>query len=123
VQLGQIRANAEFVVSALGPQAGFPFGYDRRSVEWLDGYIERIRTRNWTGEESNQLVANLGSFLGEAILAGFGGAWACDAAGWHIRFDEQNRAYPFVKVAKHFTNGAEDSILGFYTATAALRAI
>jgi len=111
-----IRANAGFVVEALAPQAEFPFAFDGPSVEWLDGYINRIRTGNWREEQIDQLVSNFGSYLGQAILALHGGAWARDEHGWHIRFDEGNRAYPFAKVAKQWQNGAEDSIFSFYSA-------
>jgi hypothetical protein len=58
-------------------------------------------------------------FFGEAILAAYGGAWSLDEFGWHICFDEENRAYPFSKVGKHFRFGAEDSIAAFYCSIAA----
>jgi hypothetical protein len=113
---GLLRANAELVVATLASEAGFPFAMDSRSVEWLDGYINRIRTGDWSEDEINQMVSNLGSYLGEAILAAYGGAWAKDEHGWHIRFDERNRAYPFAKVGKQLKNGPEDSIFSFYSA-------
>ena len=116
--LGLLRTNAEFVVETLTSEAGFPFALDSRSVEWLDGYINRIRSGSWSEDQIDQLVSNFGSYLGEAILVAHGGAWAQDEHGWHIRFDERNRAYPFAKVAKQLKNGPEDSIFGFYSAIA-----
>jgi hypothetical protein len=113
--LGLLRANAEFVVETLTSEAGFPFAFNSRSVEWLDGYINRIRTGTWSKDQIALLFSNFGSYLGEAILAAYGGAWAQDKYGWHIRFDERNRVYPFAKVAKQWKNGPEDSILSFYS--------
>lgn len=111
-----LHANAQLVVETLGEAAGFPFGLDSHSVEWLDAYINRIRTGDWSEDEIDQMVSNLGAYLGEAIVAAYGGAWARDEHGWHIRFDEYNRAYPFAKIAKHLKNGPEDSIFSFYSA-------
>lgn len=116
-----IRANAAFVVSACQPLTGFEFNYSAGSIKWLDSYIERIRTEPPTDDERQQLVSNLGSYLGEAIIAAYGGTWSQDEFGWHIRFDEKNRAYPFNKVAKQFLNGSEDSIFGFYSSIAPLQ--
>jgi hypothetical protein len=110
-----IRENAALVIRTVQPLIDFEFGYNSQSIEWLDGYIEQIRTQPTTESETQQLVMNLGSFLGEAIIAAHGGAWAFDEYGWHIRFDARNRAYPLSKVAKQFQNGAEDSIFGFYS--------
>ncbi len=114
--VGEIRANATLVVETFASLTNFTFGFDSRSVEWLDGYINRIRTGEWSEEEIDQMVSNLGSYLGEAIVAAHGGTWAQDDHGWHIRFDERNRAYPFAIVVKQLKNGPEDSIFGFYSA-------
>jgi hypothetical protein len=78
----RIRANAALLVQTLASQTDFAFGFDSRSVEWLDGYINRIRTDNWSEKQIDQLVSNFGSYLGEAILAAHGGAWAQDEHGW-----------------------------------------
>ena len=95
-----IRANDAFVVSACQPLTDFEFSYSAGSVKWLDSYTEKIRTQRLTDAEREQLVSTIGAYLGEAIIAVYGGAWSQDEFGWHIRFDEKNRAYPFNKVAK-----------------------
>ena len=119
-QLQHIRANAALVVETMQPLANFEFGYTDQSVKWLDGFIERTRIHHPTEDEIDRQTSNLGSYLGEAIIAAYGGAWACDEHGWHIRWSEKNRAYPFSKVAKHVRYGAEDSIYSFYSAIRAL---
>lgn len=120
-QIGSIRNNAELVIRMFAKETDFTFGLNAESVEWLDGYIEHIRQTHWTDEEFNQLVSNLGSFLGEAIIKSFGGEWTPDQRGWAIRWDEFNMAYPFVKVAKQIQNGQSDSIFSFYSVTGAMR--
>ena len=120
-QVRNIRTNADLVVRSFKGITDFPFGYNERSVQWLDTYIEHIRTTERSEDEFNQLVANLGSFLGEALIAAFGGTWSLDQRGLAVRWDELNRSYPFTKVAGHLKNGSVDSIYSFYAVTKALR--
>jgi hypothetical protein len=120
-QIRNIRANAELVVRMFARETDFGFGYDQESVQWLDAYIEQIRTSKWTEEEFTQLVSNLGSYLGEAIIKSFGGKWSLDQRGWAIRWDDFNLAYPFIRVAKQLQNGESDSIYSFFAVTGALR--
>ena len=115
-----IRANAAFVINTCQELTEFDFNYSPRSVKWLDEYIEQIRTQPASDAGREQLVSNIGSYLGEAIIEAYGGAWSQDESGWCVRFDEQNRAYPFNKVAKQFLNGSEDSIFSFYSSMAPL---
>src|ERR1043165_1046135 len=93
----EIRANAELVVQELRPLSGIDFGYTKESVEWLEGYIERLRN---SGEFENvetktKLTSVFGSFLGEchvAVTVGSGssmrrehGAWLLRTAKWRFR--------------------------------------
>jgi len=111
-----IRRNARMVIEICQKLTEFEFSYSADSVKWLDGYIERIRTERMDAEALENLQSVMGSYLGEAIIVAYGGEWARDESGWHVRFNEQNRAYPFSKVAKQFANGAEDSVFRFYSA-------
>jgi hypothetical protein len=115
-QVHHIRASAALVVRACRSLSGFEFDYTHNSIQWLDGYIERIRTEPVADSVPERLISNLGSYLGQAIVSTYGGAWSQDENGWHIRFDERNRAYPFNKVAKQFPNAEEDSDASFYRA-------
>jgi hypothetical protein len=115
-----IQSNAALVINVCSSRADFDFGYNAQSVQWLDTFIEDVRNQPDSEPEREQFVANIGSFLGEAIIAEYGGRWALDDFGWHIRFDDRNRAYPFNKVAKQYVNGPEDSIFGFYNSIGTL---
>ena len=111
----KIRQNAELVVKQLTEVSGFAFGYDARSVAWLDGYIERQRARaDITEELVNGLVNVFGSYLGECVIKCYGGCWEEEAGQWRVSFDGENAAYPFAKVRKQFQNGAGDSIKSFF---------
>lgn len=114
-----IKANAEMVVQKLGPLSGIDFGYTQESVEWLEGYIERLRNSGEfdSGETKNKLTSVFASFLGECIVRCYAGAWKRDDNGvWCVAFDNDNIAFPFAKVAKQIDNGLEDGIASFFTA-------
>ena len=115
----KIRANAEMTIAMLGPVSGVDgFGYNAASVEWLDGFIERQRIRpEFDDSERSQLVSNIGSYLGECVIACFGGAWQLRDGMWCVAFNSANAAFPFNKVMKQFKNGREggDSIYSWFT--------
>jgi hypothetical protein len=117
-RLAMIRGNAALVVDELGPISGIDFGFDASSVAWVDGYIERQRERFAGKDEAAQLVAVLGSWLGEAIIKAAGGAWDVhvrDEIG--VRFENGDWCFPFSKVAKQFAHGQADggeTLLAFY---------
>lgn len=106
----KVRANAELVLNAF-PDADL--GYDARSVEWIDGYIERNR-ESWGEDERNSLTSVLGSFLATCIVESLGASFDEDEYGLAVVFGDGNRAYPINKTGKHINEGSEDSILSFY---------
>jgi hypothetical protein len=118
--LEHIRANAALVVETCTKICGFQFGFDAKSVEWLDGFIERTRNSPSAAEKGEKWVSIYGSYLGEAILQCYGGSWAHDECGWRIRFDDRNGAFPFNKVRKQLQFGKEDSIASFFNSIHAL---
>lgn len=113
-----IRGNAELVVAQLGNLSGIEnFGYNAESVEWVDGFIERQRIRSCLDEPTvHQMVQTLGSYLGECVVACFGGEWQQREGSWAVVFNEGNAAFPFNKVAKQFANGSEDSVRSWFDA-------
>lgn len=106
----KIRANAEMVIAHFA-EAGL--AYDERSVEWLDGFIERQRER-MSPDEAVNISQMLGCFLGECIIENFGGEWQQTEHGLGVIFSDGNAGFPLNKVEKQFKNGAEDSVLSFY---------
>lgn len=120
----KLKANAAMAVETLRPVSNVPsFGFNRDSVAWVEGYIERQRVQtDMTPELRDSLVNVLGAFLGECIIHTHGGEWRQDQFGWGIHFDHGNAAYPFAKMGKQFDNGIEagDSILSFLDSTGVL---
>ncbi len=113
--LAKIKANAELVNQQFLEISDVEFGYNAASVRWLDGYIERQRERpDRNDNEVEGLVNVLGSWLGECLIACYGGEWAEIDGGWSVSFDESNAAFPISKVRKHFQNGSSDSVLRFF---------
>jgi len=102
----QIRANAEMTAALLGPLSHVDgFGYNAASVKWLEGFIERQRTRGLDDRAKTKLISNLGSYLGECVIARFGGAWQLQDGMWGVAFDSGNAVFPFNKVGNQFENG------------------
>ena len=121
IEHDKIRANAELVIQSLGPisDLGERFGYNRESIAWVEGFIERQRSRpDIKPEEIERLISVIGSFLGECIIRHYGGEWREDDGSIGVFFDASNGAYPFNKVRKQFDNGLKggDSISSFFDA-------
>jgi hypothetical protein len=115
-EVERIRKNAQLVIDTIGPlsEMGAQFGYNRESVAWVEGYIDRQRE---SGHSSKEDIYNLtqvfGSWLGECVIHVYGGAWRPDNGTWGVFFDDKNAVFPFRFVAKQFDGGMAngDSIL------------
>lgn len=114
--LEMIQRNAELVIATARQQFSETLHYDQASVEWLDGYIERLRQQKYAEDDIDKLINVFGSFLGECVRHEYGGEWSDEQGNWIIRFDAKNAAFPFNKVLKQFKNGSKagDSIASFY---------
>ncbi|UBU14147.1 hypothetical protein [Nonomuraea gerenzanensis] len=117
-ELEQIEANVALAIDRLGPLSDVDFGLNAESVAWVEGFIERQRSRpGFDPEQIDGLVGVLGSFLGACVAAAAGGSWHCsDEAGWGVLLPDGSTAFPFVKVRKQFRDGLEggESIVSFY---------
>lgn len=104
------------VVEKLRPLSGIDFGYTRESVEWLEGYVERLRNSGEfeSVEMRDKLTSVFGSFLGECVVRCYGGRWRQHDGVWCVAFDDDNMAFPFAKIAKQIDNGLDDGIAGFF---------
>jgi hypothetical protein len=115
----QICENAALIVTECGPISGLGpgFGYNRQSVQWLDGYIERIRADGRFSPDQTENMSQLfACFLGECIRATYGGEWRERDGTWGVLFKNSSGAFPFGKVRKQFESGNDggESILGFF---------
>ena len=73
----QIKTNSQWVIDNFGPQSGLSeFGYNAPSVSYLDTFIDRQGESFLATEQStDRIVSMLGAFIGEAIIATYGGEW------------------------------------------------
>jgi hypothetical protein len=110
----EISVLANNLIATVSRKLGVQLAFDSDSVRWLDGYIERIRPA--LDESQIQPLSNtIGAFLGECIIANYGGSWRqSDDGNWGVYFDDKNAVYPFAKAYKHLANGDGDSIFGMY---------
>jgi hypothetical protein len=112
-----IKKNAELAIQQLRPLSQMDFGYNVSSVNWLEGYIERLRSSGELKDEAKRkgLSNVLGSFLGECIVRCYGGRWVKQDGMWGVSIGDDFIAYPFNKIGKQMENGLEDSIHSFFT--------
>lgn len=103
-----IEANARLVIDRFRTMSdlGMRFGYNRESVAWIDGFIERERRRtDITSDSVAKLVQIISSYLGECAIHAHGGEWRENEGTWGVFFDDKNAVFPFAKVQKQFQAG------------------
>lgn len=118
-RLTKIHANADQALEVLSEARGEAVDYELDSIAWVEGFIERAR-KNYAPEPAPPgLIATIGCYLGEAIIAETDGVWADDEAlgGPGVAFPNGDIVFPLAKVAKQFEHGVEagESIKSFYT--------
>lgn len=112
----QIRANAEMVVEQLRQISDVPdFSYNAASVAWVNDFVERQRARPDIDDAGRErLCQKLGSYLGECVIACYGGAWQSQEGTWAVAFNAGNAVFPFNKIRKRFDNGSEDGVCSWF---------
>jgi hypothetical protein len=97
-------------------QKRFKLPYNDEGVKFLEVYIEYSRTKV-ADDEWVKLINSCGAFLGQSIIAKYGGRWVRDdKAKMIIELDAYNKISPFEKVIKQFNNGLADSVHTVYMA-------
>jgi hypothetical protein len=110
-----IGDNAALILREASKSSGSSLGYDETSVAWMDDYIER-RRGEMDAELFERSIDVFASCLGECVRHQYGGQWMVIDGEMAVLFNEPNAVFPFSRVAKHFRNGAEDSILNWFLA-------
>jgi len=118
----QFARLAEHFVAATRRLFGIELRFDRESILKLDGIVDAV------GPLENQqlvqdLVMQIGSFLGEALLRVYGGRWTWDErfGTWRVSIPttsgKDTTPGPFAKVQKRLESGMEDSVSFFAKVT------
>jgi hypothetical protein len=109
----RLRAAAEQLVKNFADGDVVHLKFDLDGVRWVDGYINRNRSGFPKGQREG-LVAYLAAFVGECIIATFGGEWTLGDHGLYgVSVTKHVWACPLAKIEKQFENGASDSVFGF----------
>ncbi len=116
-----IQHLARHFVRSVQSETGIELDYNHVAIKWLDGYIENIRTHYTAETVPAGLVQSVGAFVGECIIATYGGHWGHDRESdeWGVAVPVNGGdvwLYPFNKVYKHFAAGHEHSIGLFFEA-------
>jgi hypothetical protein len=93
--------------------------YDKSTVEWLDGYIDRNR-HVFSDDKRYGWALAFGYIVGEALVRAFGGKWVRDeqfADEWVVELPKGlGKANPIGKAYKHLSDPT-DSVLSFFRIT------
>jgi hypothetical protein len=110
-----IKGNAEAVIQELAHLTDFEFGYNRQSVVWLEGLIERMKKDGaFKGDGRDKLISAFGSYLGECVVHCYGGEWKRRHGAWAISFSEELYAFPYAAVGTQVDIGVAGGIRTFF---------
>ena len=95
--------------------------YDKKSVKWLEKNIEENRTtgsKKTPKEMMETHAVTWAAFLGECIIAEYGGKWKWDDIFKEcaVFIDENIHVFPYSKVMKQIENGLGDGVVFFFVA-------
>jgi hypothetical protein len=110
----KLRAVAELVVRTFRDELQVELRFDQAGVEWIDGYINRMRD-SLPAKERPGLISTLGSYIGECIIRTYGGAWVEKDGMWGVQVNDRIWACPFATIQRQFENGPDDSVVAFFT--------
>jgi len=93
----------------LAKDAGRELELDAAGVEWADQYVAAVRPV----ESPDQLrvqTALVGAFLGESLIAVYGGAWSDADGEWAVELGERGRVHPFRETEERLRGGDGGSL-------------
>jgi hypothetical protein len=88
----------------LAKDAGRELELDAAGVEWADQYVAAVRPV----EQPDQLrvqTALVGSYLGESLIAVYGGAWSDEDGEWAVEMEGGARVHPFRETEARLRGG------------------
>lgn len=114
--LDELRDRGERIRVFFNVELRLALGYDRPTVEWLGGYIDRNRDVLSEDMKYGWALA-FGYIVGEAMVRVLGGRWVQDdrfADEWVVELpDGVGKANPIGKAYKHL-NSPHDSVSSFF---------
>lgn len=116
--LEMIRANADLFVQRARENLGVSLTIDRTGVEWLDGFLNRMRG-HLSPQAETGMISVAGCFFGECLVRSQGGAWIEKSGEWHVQVTRACTisVNVFGKVQKQLTNEDGESVLSMFDMT------
>lgn len=105
----RLREAARLFVK-LAKDAGRELELDESGVEWAEQYVAAVRPV----ESPDQLrvqSALVGSYLGEALIAVYGGEWSDADGEWAVDLGERGRVHPFRVTEAQLRDGSGQSVI------------
>lgn len=116
----QLRDHADGLVRTLA-RVGIELEYDHAGVRAIDRYVEDNRAL-WSADDCDRMALAIGAFLGECMVAVYGGQWREDAErgpGVHLPAADIT-AFPLTKAGKHIRGDHSDSVASFFDVAGAI---
>ncbi len=115
--LDKIQENVVNFHDSMKKRLGVEIAFDAKSVEWVDGYINRIRT-DFPAEHVEGVIAVIGAYLGECLNRAYHGNWQYVNGELGVVLDVGGTpiyGLVFEQVQKQFRAEADESIFTFYS--------
>lgn len=110
----ELRESAQEFIDLVKEHYRTDLGFNELSLIWVDEQIERIREH--VNPDTSPIVDRIGAFLGETIIATYGGDWEKASDGtMGVRINPEFWVNPILKTYKHFVYGKSDSIYDFFS--------
>jgi hypothetical protein len=108
----RLRQAAELFVK-LARDAGRELALDEAGVEWAEAYVRAVRPVD-SPDQLRVQTALVGSYLGEALIAVYGGAWSDAEGEWAVELGERGRAHPFRVTEAQLRGDAGPSVVELF---------
>ena len=102
--------------TTLSARVGIDLEFNRTGVEYIEGYIKRVRD-HLTEENKDSLSVSVSCFIGESLKSFYeAGEWKYfDSIGsWGVSFGEKGAVFPFSRVMLILSGSDEPGLLEMF---------
>ncbi len=89
--------------------------HDRDGVAALDAYVDANRA-HWADEDGDRMCPQVGSFVGECLVAVYGGRWEAGDSEREpgVKLPNGDTAFPIARADKVLRVGAKGGLMAFF---------
>jgi hypothetical protein len=94
---------------------GVTLTHDRDGVAALEAYVAANRM-HWSDADADRMCAQVGSFVGECLVAVYGGAWEAGDSEREpgVKLPTGDTAFPIARADKFLRVGADAGLMAFF---------